>query len=206
MIHLKKITVKDPNACVSAHVFEKGFSFKCTDVNLLVGGQGTGKSTLIDLLATNNKHCLNIDLAEHVKKDGISSYHFDTEKHNPRTRDSELYTTPSGKDIGIGQVAALTSRWKSHGEIIEWMVIDPLFTAENCVILLDEPESGLSIANQFRLIEGVNTAVKKGCQLFIATHCYPLIEAHEVISLDHKCRMPGKEYIERTLNTKKKER
>ena len=195
MIHLKKITVKDPSFYPGAHVFEKGFSFECTDVNLLVGGQGTGKSTLINLLAKNDRKCLAISSAKHVKENGIQSFHFDTEKHNPRTRDAEYYTDIHGNDIGIGFRDASMSRWKSHGEILEDMVLEPLFTAKDCVILLDEPESGLSIFNQFRLIAGIETAVKNNCQLFIATHCYPVIEAYEVISLDHMCRMPGKDYI-----------
>lgn len=69
--------------------------------------------------------------------------------------------------------------------------------AKECVIILDEPESGLSITNQFKLIQEIYNAIKRGCQFFIATHCYPLIESGDVISLEHWKKMSGISFIER---------
>lgn len=39
--------------------------------------------------------------------------------------------------------------------------------------------------------------VKNNCQFFIATHCYPLIEKFDVISLEHNKQMPGIKFIEK---------
>ena len=54
----------------------------------------------------------------------------------------------------------------------------------------------MSITNQFKMIENIKTAVKNNCQLFIATHCYPLIEQFDVISLEHNKQMKGSEFID----------
>ena len=59
-----------------------------------------------------------------------------------------------------------------------------------------DPENGLSITNQFKLINAIKVAVTNNCQLFIATHCYPLIENFDVISLQHKKLMTGRKFIE----------
>jgi predicted ATPase len=107
-----------------------------------------------------------------------------------------MFTKPSGENVGIGYGNALASRFKSHGEILEHFVITPILKAKDCVILLDEPESGLSLTNQFRLVDAINKAVKNNCQFFIATHCYPLIESFDVISLEHKKQMSGKDFID----------
>lgn len=195
MIHVKNVKIlSTAGEQGAAKVLKKGFSFECSLVNLLVGDQGCGKSTLLRMLQKNSKD-LKLDLAEHVIRDSVQSYYFDSEKDNPRMKNSELYITPSGQDIGIGVGGAIASRFKSHGEIMQWLVVNPLTTAENCVVLLDEPESGLSITNQFRLIKEISAAVERGCQFFIATHCYPLIEAYDVVSLEHWKKMKGEDFI-----------
>lgn len=58
-----------------------------------------------------------------------------------------------------------------------------------------EKLSGLSITNQFKMIDAINKAVVNNCQFFIATHCYPLIEAYNVISLQHNKCMKGIDFI-----------
>ena len=199
MIHLKNVKIlKTDGEQGAAKVLRKGFEFKCSDVNLFVGDQGIGKSTLLKMIQKNSKD-LKLDLAEHVIRDSVQSYYFDSEKDSPRMKDPQLYTTLSGEDSGIGYGKALASRFRSHGEIMQWMVVNPLTTAENCVVLLDEPESGLSITNQFRLMKEISSAVGRGCQFFIATHCYPLIEAYDVLSLEHWKTMPGKDFIKKVV-------
>ena len=131
------------------------------------------------------------------KTKGVNSFYFDSEKMNPRTTDPEYYTKPNGEDVGIGYRGALLSRFRSHGEVLQEFIFKPLASAKNCVILLDEPESGLSLTNQFKLIKAINKAVENDCQLFIATHCYPLIQSFDVISLEHNKQMKGTEFIDK---------
>lgn len=111
---------------------------------------------------------------------------------------------PNGENIGIGYGGAVISRFKSHGEIMEQYIINPILKAKDCVVILDEPESGLSITNQLKLINAINKAVSCNCQFFIATHCYPLIESFNVISLEHNKQMSGIEFINKIKNRKLK--
>ena len=193
IMHIKKIKVV--NKTYPSNVLKKGFEIKCSNVNLFVGNQGCGKSTLLKLLQQSHKD-IEITLSENILKNGISSFYFDSEKDNPRVKDPQLFTKPNGEDIGIGYRGALLSLFRSHGEVLQEFIIDTILKAKDCVILLDEPESGLSITNQFNLINAINVAVSNNCQFFIATHCYPLIENFDVISLEHKKQMSGVKFIE----------
>ena len=200
MIYLEKVKIIS-TSYPGSHVFDKGDEFLFEDVNLFVGNQGCGKSTLLNLIQQNHKD-LKLFLSDFAELNGVSTFFFDSEKDNPRTKDLQLFTTPSGGDVGIGYGNALMSHFKSHGEILEKFIIKPILEAKNCVILLDEPESGLSLTNQFKMIKAIKIAVNNGCQFFIATHCYPLIKEFNVISLEHnKKRMSGKDFINLIKNS-----
>jgi predicted ATPase len=200
MLHIEKIKLIN-KTYPGTNALSKKFEITCSDVNLFVGNQGTGKSTMLKLLQQNHSD-IKLTLGEHLKTSSISSFYFDTEKDNPRMKDIQMYSNPNGTDRGIGTKNALLTRWESHGETMERMVIDAMKLAENCVVLLDEPEAGLSITNQLRLIAAIKSAVSRGCQFFIATHCYPLIQAFDVISLEHKKQMSGQEFINNCTNVK----
>lgn len=175
-------------------MLDVGFEIACGDINLLVGCQGCGKSSLLNLIQKNHSD-LEVEVSDFVKVNGVSTFFFDSERDNPRVKDPQMFSNSEGEDVGIGVGGALYSRFRSHGEVLQDFVINPLLKAKDCVILLDEPESGLSITNQLRFIDLVKAAVANGCQFFIATHCYPLIEAFDVISLEHRKQMRGVDFI-----------
>jgi len=193
MIYIEKIKIIG-NSYPGSHVLNKNFIINCSDVNLFVGDQGCGKSTLLNLIQKNHFD-IEVTLSYFVLKNGVETFFFDSEKDNPRIKDPQLYTKPNGENTGIGYGNALKSRFKSHGEILESFVIKPILKAKDCIIILDEPESGLSITNQLKLINSIKTGVNNGCQFFIATHCYPLIESFNVISLEHNEQLSGVEFI-----------
>ena len=198
MIYIDKIKIVSKT--YPSNLFDIGYEIKCSDVNLLVGNQGCGKSTLLQMISKNHSD-LKLTFTPETDLKTLNSYYFDSETNNPRIVDPEMYTNISGESIGYGVGNGLDSRFRSHGEVLEELVIDGLKNAKNCIILLDEPESGLSITNQFRFIKMIQKAVSNGCQLFIATHCYPLIEANNVISLEHKETMSGFEFITKAINS-----
>jgi predicted ATPase len=193
MKHVEKIKIVNKTYS-GTHVLKKGFEINCESINLFVGNQGCGKSTMLDLLQKAHSD-LDLTFSDNVRLNGIKTFYFDSEKMNPRVTDPQMYTRPNGENVGIGFGGALGSRFRSHGEVLQDFIFEPLKTAKNSVILLDEPESGLSITNQLKLIKAINHAVNNNCQLFIATHCYPLIEQFNVISLEHKKQMKGIDFI-----------
>ena len=198
MIYLEKIKIVN-NTYAGSHVLRNGFEINCSDVNIFVGEQGCGKSTILNLIQKNHPD-IELTLSDYTIKNGVNTFFFDSEKDNPRVKDPQLFTNVMGEDVGIGYGGALVSRFKSHGEIIQDYIISPILKAKDCVIIIDEPESGLSITNQLKLIDAIKKAVKKDCQFFIASHCYPLIEAFDVISLEHNELMSGIDFINRVKN------
>lgn len=192
MIHVEKIEII--NNTYPSNVLKKNFVVKCESVNLFVGNQGCGKSTLLNLLRLNHSD-IALKLTENALLNGVDTFYFDTENDNPRTKDPQLFTKTNGDDIGIGYAGAIMTRFRSHGEVLERFIFNPLSSAQNCVIIIDEPEAGLSVTNQLKLIKAISTAVQNNCQLFIATHCYPLIMNFNVISLEHYVKMKGSDFI-----------
>jgi predicted ATPase len=171
-LFLKNVTFKE-----DFRNLKKGLSIDFKPLTLLVGEQGSGKSSLLKLLSENDRKILKFDLSEETIKLGIKTYFFDTEKHNPRVRDMHEYTNMDGSSKGIGLGGKLSSHFQSHGEVLKSMTID-LINKQNepCVLFLDEPESALSIKNQVKLFESIQNVLKKDCQVIIATHCLTLIQ------------------------------
>ena len=166
-IHIKRLRLTEDFRNLTTK-----FKMEMRDVNLLVGDQGVGKSSLLQLLQQNKD--LDLDLSDFATSKGVSSFYFDTEKMNPRTIGDVNNFKGS---IGLG----LASHFKSHGEVLEVYVIDMLKKAENCVVLLDEPEAALSIKNQFRLVNGIQDRLTYNVQFVIATHNIPLIRSQEEV-------------------------
>lgn len=154
---------------------------KLKNITLLVGDQGCGKSSLLKLLHENNSEYINIKIAEKYKNKSINSYFFDTEKQNPRVAPDHNYYDIHGRSIGIGIGTKVFSMFQSHGEVLREFTVETIPKADNCVILLDEPESSLSIKNQYKLAQNIISATKNNCQLIIATHCLPLIESIDTV-------------------------
>ena len=174
--------------------FKKGQKFEFRGVTAIVGDQGCGKSTLLKGLQAQDKF-LNIQLTPLGLK-GVSSYYFDAEHMNPRTTDPNLYTKANGEDKGIGYAGSILSRFKSHGEVLKGYTVDCLKKAKDSVVLLDEPESGLSLRNQYKLWVEIKAASERGCQVILATHSLVIIQSVEdVLSLEHGKWMKSEDFV-----------
>ncbi|MCD8527997.1 MAG: AAA family ATPase [Candidatus Pacebacteria bacterium] len=75
-------------------------------------------------------------------------------------------------------------------------MIDVIDKMHNTLVVLDEPESGLSLRNQFIFLKTIQAATQRGCQFLIATHAPLFIESHCVFSLDDYAWHSGKAYIQ----------
>lgn len=193
-MYINSIEIVSDHRC-----FNKGEDFKLENITLLVGDQGCGKSTLLNGIQENDEF-LEMHLSELGQK-GVDSFYFDSEKMNPRIKDPNTYTNMDGSSKGIGFSGAVTTRYTSHGETLVLFTVEALKQAENSVIILDEPESGLSLKNQFLLAKEIKEAAKRNCQLIIATHSLVLIKAFKnVLSLEHKKWMKSVEFVKLNRN------
>lgn len=152
-------------------------------LNLIVGENGSGKSTMLQLLSEGEKN--KIFSFEMTKEGEIDSRFFDTERMNPRLKE------PSPENYGY----SIASHFTSHGEAM-LPIIRECRKWSNMIIFMDEPEAGISLSNQKKILNAFRMSVRKGCQLIISTHSYVLIKGvKEVFSLDTKKWVPSKEFF-----------
>jgi len=161
---------------------------------LLVGDQGCGKSSILELLGKNER--LEIELTDLGIK-GVDSSYFDFEKNNPSTVSNlDMVTNPDGSPIGTGAIGVFQSKFESHGETLVNYSVKGLNCLKDRIVIFDEPEAALSIRNQYALVKAADVAVKNKCQLIFATHCLPLIRSQEeVFSMEHNKWMGSEEFI-----------
>lgn len=171
---LKSLKFKDDYEC-----FFKNQKFNFKHITLLVGDQGAGKSMLIeiikDFLKSGNKYI------EVVREDNdvANTFFFDTEKDNPRF----MKANPNS---GSEMLFALTNKWRSHGEMLI-PIISEIDKMKNTLIVLDEPESALSLRSQYKMIVALKEALTRGNQIILATHNTVFMENFKdsILSLEH---------------------
>lgn len=142
------------------------------------------------------KKFIKLNLTEECQKQSVETFFFDTEKMNPRVVDPLKYTNLDGSNKGIGMGNAVKSRWTSHGETLKEFTVNALKKASKCVIFLDEPESALSLKNQYLLVKEIKEAIERKCQIFLSTHSLVLIQSFpQVLSIEHKKWMKSEDFI-----------
>lgn len=123
--------------------------------NLLIGPNGTGKSTIIRAIS-ECEHCRR---TEHGDTDYVV---FDSEISNPRHQKG-----PAGNYDNM----VLRSRvnFSSHGEILQDL-FRTLRIQSNTCLLLDEPESGQDFDHILMLRDSIHKAADMGAQIICSTH------------------------------------
>lgn len=171
---ITSIKFKDHYDC-----FFKNQKYVIKPMTLLVGDQGAGKSMLLGIIKRfikDGDKYLEVGLSD--KKLG-RSFFFDAESDNPRF----MQANPNN---GQEMLFAATSQFRSHGELLV-PVISEIDTMENTLIMLDEPESALSLRSQYRMVQALKGALDRGCQIIMATHNIVFMEAFKdsILSLEH---------------------
>jgi len=174
------------------NVFEKGLKVKIEPgINVLVGDQGSGKSTLIELIRTwmepdkigsdrMNKLLFRKDVREilDVKGKGLRTLRLlalDFEKDTARTSGAFDWGGPIDT-VGF----LLRGNRISHGEANK-MALNMLLgeltqeyqekgSVKPTLVMLDEPDAALSIASVARLHMMLRSLAKLGCQIIVSAH------------------------------------
>lgn len=157
------------------------------DVTILVGENGTGKSTLLEAIAvaygfnaeggtrnfkfsTNETHSelfeyITLSKARHAK-DGffLRAESF----YNVASNIDEIDREPSFNPPVINSYGGVSLHKQSHGESFLALVQNRF--GGNGLYILDEPEAALSPAKLLVLLAEINALVKKDSQFIIATH------------------------------------
>lgn len=182
---LESILLKSDFRCFKAG---DTFSFK-PGVNLLVGDQGTGKSTIIYLIRDFASK-RPTEQAIEVVGDAIAMMSFDFETELPR---NQSYLEDSGTRL----YTQLAMKWSSHGECVQALLM-VLEEPERIVLfMMDEPDMALSVRSCHHLVKSMKEAVKRGCQIIAAVHNPIIISSFSnVLSIEHNRWMSSEKFLE----------
>lgn len=166
-------------------------------ITLLVGEQGAGKSTVLAAIrqAGVSGPLLAADLQGAVALEGplgCPVQLVDLERANPRMRPLE---DPFAVEEMPRLLHALRARRQSHGEAL-LPLLAQLDGRTGSLILLDTPETALSIGNQYRLAATLARAPARGCPVVAATHSAILIASQpQVLDLTRRQWVAGSAYL-----------
>jgi len=189
---INKVTFARRHRC-----FQEGATFDFrSGVNLLVGDQGTGKSTLIAQLRAHVEKSLDCYLR--IERDKpTKAVMFDFERDNPRIR-----SLP--REAGFE--GAVLAYYMSHGEHISRILAVLERERQPSTFLLDEPDTALSIRSICELVRRLKQASESGHQVICSVHNPFLIrEFSEVLSLEHRCWMNSEDFIQSHLSATESE-
>lgn len=163
-------------------------------VNLLVGDQGCGKSSILGLLlaSSNSKRTGNSEAEKTISIEmptKMTMFFKDFEKENPRTQSQFVDNLP--------MTVQIAARWSSHGES-SLFFLRPLAKQKGPILLLaDEPDMALSPRSAYELARILQHVADEKGQVLAAVHNPILIESQpEVFSLEHRRWMPPDEFLE----------
>jgi predicted ATPase len=177
--------IKSVEFKVDWRTFKAGDRFEFTPgINLLVGDQGAGKSSLITLFKWALNDNKEFERIAHISVEGkIQLRLFDFEADNPRTRSY------------CQHAADVYMRFQAHGNCV-LAILDVLGEEIDTVkaFVLDEPDMALSIRSINKLV-GILKSTKH--QVISSAHNPLLIQSFDnVLSIEHKKWMKSKEFIE----------
>jgi len=177
---LKSFTLEVPYRGISP--FEVKFH---PGMNVIVGENGSGKSSLLHLLNSEPDKKL-----KRIEADKVQTRFLDTEKMNPR-----FQSVASSKNARF----TVTSHFMSHGEAI-LPLLKAAIEFKDLILIIDEPEAGLSLTNQVKVLKIFEEVIERNCQIVLTTHSYQIIRnVDEVFSMDIKEWIPSKQYLKSTI-------
>jgi len=204
-------------------VHKKGFELEFkNDVTIIVGDNGCGKTSLVSYLKPVNFNDSSLSLASlmnNVSEDNLKNKMFkEWLDNNSRTLkfvnppkhiifEKEIHKKSIINSIGEGKITLspheLRSIWDmsefSNGETV-LDLIHAISQISDSIIVLDEPETSLSLKSQKYLQKTFKQLIKQNNQLIIITHSPILMEiSDEVYDFEKAEYVNTQQYIKNQL-------
>lgn len=165
-------------------------------VNLIVGEQGCGKSSLLFALRNKNSTMEKITNNIIIDVDTGGVYHktmiFDFEKDSPRVKELP-------KKDKLFMPCFVHKFFASHGQTVN-KIIQSIEDVSNHLIFMDEPDMALSIRSCNKLVKTMKSAAEKGNQILAAVHNPIVISSFdEVFNMECRQWEPSKNFIEKMM-------
>jgi predicted ATPase len=180
-------------------LFSKDFEIKLEPLTVIVGENGCGKTTFLDILKKklqkSEKDIIQVFTDEDNK---INASNFiDSEKDNPREK-LQREANPFKSDYNDNIMGLFQANQESHGEsMINVMEIVTQDT-KNTFLVFDEPENGLSIGRQYWFFDVCKKLIDSGNQIIISTHSESIIkQVHKVYDMQKRGYTRSSDYIKR---------
>ena len=155
-------------------------SLAVDDVTFFAGENGSGKSTLVEAVAVRaglNPEGGSRNLAFETRNTSSDLHHAIELVWSPQParafflRAETFYNTVTAyEEVGIGGYHE-----RSHGESLLAAVAGQVLPGS--FVVMDEPESALSVTGQLKLMGAIRAGVEQGSQFLIATHS-PILLAY----------------------------
>lgn len=173
--------------------FAAGFSLEFRPgVNLLVGDQGCGKSTILDALDGGGRAVAVIE-----SDAGTKVKHYDFEKYNPRV------STAFGGVVDMG--VQMNALFMSHGQAGVLILADLCKRLDGAhTLLIDEPDTGMSIRSCRTIARFFRMVAAHGHQLIVAVHNPILFMAFDdIYSVEHQRWINSNDFFKTQLEDPK---
>lgn len=183
--------------------------------NVIVGGQGKGKSTLMELLRSavenfngftgtrsNNERFkarehINLEIILDQGKDKQKLRAFNFQKELDKSN-SFIYTTYHS----VNSISYKNNNKTNVGAILDLMEPDKTIIPDRAVVLLDEPDLSLSTKASLETLNYLGRKVfDNRCQIIMSVNNPYLIQCFkEVYDIEARCWVSSEEYIDRQLS------
>lgn len=202
-------------------IFEKGLNLEFkSPLTIIVGDNGCGKSSLINRITPPNLDKLTFSEAfnKNIKKETIEKYLDNKEHKLSYIAQPEIIVC--GQQIHKSAIIGDTKKFydkpnqaiKAHELLGLWNLqtfsngestldfLNSLNNVSNSLIVLDEPETSLSIKSQNKVVKLIKKLIKQGNQLIVVTHSSIIMNlSNELYDFEKKEYVDRKEYIEKQL-------